>query len=107
MGSTNGHHTNGKHASQRGNGGAPEPDRDPRQKPDMGQATTGKVAEKAGEVGMELPMLTKKDFTSDQETRWCPGCGDYAILASVQNFMPSLGVPPHKMVFISGTSTRL
>ncbi|HEY7280010.1 MAG TPA: 2-oxoacid:ferredoxin oxidoreductase subunit beta [Actinomycetota bacterium] len=46
--------------------------------------------------------MTKKDFTSDQEVRWCPGCGDYAILAAVQSFMPSLGVPPHQTVFISG-----
>ena len=46
--------------------------------------------------------FTKKDFTSDQEVRWCPGCGDYAILAAVQSFMPSLGVEPHNTVFISG-----
>ena len=52
-----------------------------------------------GEAG---PTLTKKDFTSDQEVRWCPGCGDYAILAAVQSFMPTLGVPPHRTVFISG-----
>jgi 2-oxoglutarate ferredoxin oxidoreductase subunit beta len=52
--------------------------------------------------GTPLPVLNKKDFTSDQETRWCPGCGDYAILASVQSFMPSLGVPPEKVVFVSG-----
>jgi len=46
--------------------------------------------------------LTKADFQSDQETRWCPGCGDYAILNSVQTFLPELGVPPEKTVFISG-----
>jgi 2-oxoglutarate ferredoxin oxidoreductase subunit beta len=46
--------------------------------------------------------LTKKDFASDQETRWCPGCGDYAVLASVQGLMPELGIPPHRVVFISG-----
>ena len=46
--------------------------------------------------------LTKADFSSDQETRWCPGCGDYAILASVQGFMPELGVPPEKIVFVTG-----
>ena len=40
------------------------------------------------------PSLTKKDFSSDQETRWCPGCGDYAILATVQQFLPELGLPP-------------
>jgi 2-oxoglutarate/2-oxoacid ferredoxin oxidoreductase subunit beta len=46
--------------------------------------------------------LTKKDFASDQETRWCPGCGDYAVLAAVQGLMPELGVPPHQNVFVSG-----
>ena len=46
--------------------------------------------------------LTKKDFTSDQEVRWCPGCGDYAILSVVQGFMPELGIEPHKTVFVSG-----
>ena len=50
---------------------------------------------------VELP-LTKADFSSDQETRWCPGCGDYAVLASVQGFMPELGVPPEKIVFVTG-----
>jgi 2-oxoglutarate/2-oxoacid ferredoxin oxidoreductase subunit beta len=49
-----------------------------------------------------LPTLTKKDFVSDQETRWCPGCGDYAILATVQGLMPELGVPPERTVFVSG-----
>ena len=52
--------------------------------------------------GGALPLMTKQDFQSDQETRWCPGCGDYAILASVQALMPELGVPPEKTVFISG-----
>jgi len=46
--------------------------------------------------------LTKKDFASDQETRWCPGCGDYAILATVQQFLPELGVPPERNVFVAG-----
>lgn len=46
--------------------------------------------------------LTKKDFTSDQEVRWCPGCGDYSILATMQSFLPELGVPREKIVFISG-----
>src|SRR6476659_6887556 len=46
--------------------------------------------------------LTAKDFKSDQEVRWCPGCGDYAILASVQGFMPELGFPREKIVFVSG-----
>ncbi len=46
--------------------------------------------------------LTRKDFQTDQEVRWCPGCGDYAILAAVQRFMPSLGVPKENIVFVSG-----
>ena len=46
--------------------------------------------------------LTKADFQSDQETRWCPGCGDYAILAAVQGFMPELGIPPERIVFVTG-----
>ena len=46
--------------------------------------------------------LAAKDFKTDQEVRWCPGCGDYAILASLQAFMPELGVPRENIVFISG-----
>src|SRR3989440_3186598 len=46
--------------------------------------------------------LTAKDFKSDQEVRWCPGCGDYAILAAMQSFMPELGFPREKIVFVSG-----
>ncbi len=46
--------------------------------------------------------LTKKDFASDQEVRWCPGCGDYAILNAVQSLMPTLGIPKEKTVFVSG-----
>jgi 2-oxoglutarate ferredoxin oxidoreductase subunit beta len=46
--------------------------------------------------------LTKADFQSEAETRWCPGCGDYAILAAVQGFLPEVGVPPERTVFISG-----
>jgi 2-oxoglutarate ferredoxin oxidoreductase subunit beta len=45
---------------------------------------------------------TRKDFTSDQEVRWCPGCGDYAILAAVQGFLPELGLRRENVVFISG-----
>ncbi|CAL9300007.1 2-oxoacid:ferredoxin oxidoreductase subunit beta [Streptomyces sp. SudanB182_2057] len=43
-----------------------------------------------------------KDFKSDQEVRWCPGCGDYAILAAVQGFMPELGLARENVVFVSG-----
>jgi 2-oxoglutarate ferredoxin oxidoreductase subunit beta len=46
--------------------------------------------------------LTMKDFKTDQEVRWCPGCGDYAILAAIQSFMPELGVPRERIVFVSG-----
>lgn len=48
------------------------------------------------------PKLTRKDFVSDQDVRWCPGCGDYAILAQVQKMMPELGVARENTVFISG-----
>ena len=43
-----------------------------------------------------------KDFKSDQEVRWCPGCGDYAVLAAVQGFMPQLGLARENIVFVSG-----
>jgi 2-oxoglutarate ferredoxin oxidoreductase subunit beta len=46
--------------------------------------------------------LTQKDFATDQEVRWCPGCGDYSILANVQRVMPEFGIPRENFVFISG-----
>jgi 2-oxoglutarate/2-oxoacid ferredoxin oxidoreductase subunit beta len=46
--------------------------------------------------------LTMKDYKTDQEVRWCPGCGDYAILAAMQSFMPELGIERERTVFISG-----
>jgi 2-oxoglutarate ferredoxin oxidoreductase subunit beta len=49
-----------------------------------------------------LPRLTKKDFQTDQEVRWCPGCGDYAILSAVQQVFPELGIPREKFVIVSG-----
>ncbi|HQR35756.1 MAG TPA: 2-oxoacid:ferredoxin oxidoreductase subunit beta [Blastocatellia bacterium] len=53
--------------------------------------------------GAATPVqLTRKDFVTDQEVRWCPGCGDYSILAAVQKVMPELGIPKEKIVFISG-----
>src|SRR5213080_3886696 len=58
----------------------------------------GEGAGGAGGIG----TATKKDFVSDQEVRWCPGCGDYAILSAVQGFMPELGIPPHQIVFVTG-----
>jgi len=51
---------------------------------------------------VEHPKLTRKDFVSDQDPRWCPGCGDYAILAQVQKVMPELGIPRENIVFVSG-----
>ncbi|TND07608.1 MAG: 2-oxoglutarate ferredoxin oxidoreductase subunit beta [Bacteroidetes bacterium] len=50
----------------------------------------------------DTTKLTAKDFTSDQEVRWCPGCGDYSILKQVQTVMPELGIPRENIVFISG-----
>ncbi len=50
----------------------------------------------------ELATLTRKDFQSDQEVRWCPGCGDYAILKAVQSVFPQLGIPREKFVIVSG-----
>ena len=55
------------------------------------------MAEAIGEY-----KLTRKDFVSDQEVRWCPGCGDYAILAQMQKVLPEIGVPREKIVFVSG-----
>src|SRR6187397_1774271 len=54
------------------------------------------------------PALTSKDFATDQEVRWCPGCGDYSILAQVQKVMPTLGIPRENIVIISciGCSSR-
>ena len=61
-------------------------------------ATNGHVTE--GDV--VDGTLRKADFQSDQETRWCPGCGDYAILSAVQGLMPELGIPPERIVFVTG-----
>ncbi len=52
---------------------------------------------------MDTPVrLTRKDFVTDQDVRWCPGCGDYAILAQIQKLLPDLGIPRENFVFISG-----
>src|SRR5262245_5782758 len=50
----------------------------------------------------QTPTLTKKDFQTDQEVRWCPGCGDYAILSAVQQVFPELGIPREQFVVVSG-----
>jgi 2-oxoglutarate ferredoxin oxidoreductase subunit beta len=56
----------------------------------------------AGGDGNGQAALTRKDFVSDQEVRWCPGCGDYSILAQTQKVMPDFGFPKENIVFISG-----
>jgi len=48
------------------------------------------------------PKLTSRDFQSDQDVRWCPGCGDYSILANIQRVMPEFGIPRENFVFVSG-----
>ncbi len=50
----------------------------------------------------ELPVLKASDFASDQDIRWCPGCGDYAILAQMKKMLPTQGIPRENIVFISG-----
>ena len=78
---------------------------------DLTTTTNGKPAPGNGAGGAgstaapataELPVLTRKDFVSDQEVRWCPGCGDYSILAQTQKVMPDFGYPKENIVFISG-----
>ena len=54
------------------------------------------------EIATKSEALTPKDFATDQEVRWCPGCGDYSILAQVQKVMPTLGIPRENIVIISG-----
>lgn len=53
-------------------------------------------------MSVDLPVLTPKDFASDQELRWCPRCGDYSILAQMKKVLPTLGIPKENFVFISG-----
>ncbi len=50
----------------------------------------------------DIPQYTRKDFVSDQEVKWCAGCGDFSILAAIQNALPELGVSKEKFVFVSG-----
>ncbi|HET9872999.1 MAG TPA: 2-oxoacid:ferredoxin oxidoreductase subunit beta [Propionibacteriaceae bacterium] len=73
---------------------------------DEGQATATGAGTRTrhGLAGVPLALtpLTRKDFTSDQEVRWCPGCGDYAVLAAFQGFMPELGIKRENTVIVSG-----
>ncbi|HEY0885705.1 MAG TPA: 2-oxoacid:ferredoxin oxidoreductase subunit beta [Ramlibacter sp.] len=61
----------------------------------------GMAAPAAGSAPAKCP-LTKKDFESDQDVRWCPGCGDYVVLAQVQKLLPTLGIPRENFAFVSG-----
>src|SRR5215207_7400335 len=70
-------------------GGGPSPESEP------GSVVAGAVAPPPAKLG-------KADFVSGQAVRWCPGCGDYAILNNVQKVMPELGIPREKVVFVSG-----
>jgi 2-oxoglutarate/2-oxoacid ferredoxin oxidoreductase subunit beta len=63
---------------------------------------SGRVEQEVTEAAGGAGTLTRADFTSDQEVRWCPGCGDYAILAAVQGLLPELGIPREKFMFMSG-----
>lgn len=54
------------------------------------------------EKNNNISVLTKEDFASDQEVRWCPGCGDYSILAQTKKILPDLGLPKEEIVFVSG-----
>ena len=60
------------------------------------------AASSNGAIEEEIPLLTRKDFVSDQEVRWCPGCGDYSILAQMQKTLPGLRIPREEIVFVSG-----
>lgn len=61
------------------------------------------------EISSTPVALTRKDFVSNQDVRWCPGCGDYSILASIQQTLPTLGIAKENIVFVSGIgcSSRL
>ena len=69
--------------------------------PGAGEAQ-GAAPEALSLVPRAVGKQTMKDFKSDQEVRWCPGCGDYAVLAAVQGFMPELGLAKENIVFVSG-----
>ena len=69
---------------------------------DVTSPRASSLRDAAGRTPNPPHQFTKADFQSDQETRWCPGCGDYAILAAVQGFFPELGIAPEKVVFVTG-----
>ena len=69
---------------------------------DLGLPAVRSGLETVPGLPVDAPRQGKKDFTSDSEVRWCPGCGDYAILAAVQSFLPELGLRRENIVCISG-----
>ncbi|HYO63994.1 MAG TPA: 2-oxoacid:ferredoxin oxidoreductase subunit beta [Pyrinomonadaceae bacterium] len=96
--------TNGNH---QGNGGGAA-DESPEGVRSIGGNVSGSGPSPESEPGSVVAgapapaKLTKADFVSGQEVRWCPGCGDYSILNNVQKVMPELGIPREKIVFVSG-----
>jgi 2-oxoglutarate ferredoxin oxidoreductase subunit beta len=69
---------------------------------DLGLPAVGPIADAIAAGGEKQTDLKSKDFKTDQEVRWCPGCGDYVILNAVQSFLPSLGIAREDMVIVSG-----
>jgi 2-oxoglutarate ferredoxin oxidoreductase subunit beta len=67
---------------------------------DLGMPTSGLAGVPL--LAADAAPQTKREFTSDQEVRWCPGCGDYAVLATMQGFLPELGLRRENIVFVSG-----
>src|SRR5216117_1950217 len=71
-------------------------------RPSARQQNLGPLEVLMSALATPLTTLTPKDLASDQEIRWCPGCGDYSILAQMKKALAPLGIPREKMVFISG-----
>ena len=73
---------------------------------DLGMPAEGPIADAVAHSveahGPKQTELKAKDLKTDQEVRWCPGCGDYVILNAVQSFLPSLGIAREDMVIVSG-----
>src|SRR5262249_7993443 len=86
----------------RGRHAAGEPGHPRSDQPTRGGEAVSTVTGAVGATQGGAPKYTKKDFESDQDVRWCPGCGDYAILSAIQKTMPDLGIPKEDIVFISG-----
>jgi 2-oxoglutarate ferredoxin oxidoreductase subunit beta len=74
----------------------------PSQLADLGMPAADPIAAALAAGGEKQATLKAKDFKTDQEVRWCPGCGDYVILNAVQSFLPSLGIAREDMVIVSG-----